>query len=88
MPLYYLFGLNGIEPRSFGDVLILGVLRWLLTALLAMLIGSTLCLLELILLEQARNKEGPAVADQDEDNVDRAAGEQPRWFFCRLRPAE
>jgi hypothetical protein len=52
MPLYYLFGLDEIEPRSFGDALILVVLRWLLTALLAMLIGLSLCLLELILLER------------------------------------
>jgi hypothetical protein len=88
MPLYQLFGLDEIEPRSFGDTLILVVLRWLLTALLAMLIGSSLCLLELILLERARNTEGPGVAGQGEDDADEAAGEQPHWFLRRLRPAE
>jgi hypothetical protein len=88
MPLYYLFGLDEIEPRSFGDALILVVLRWLLTALLAMLLGSSLCLLELILLERARNDEGPAAVDQGEGDADGAAGGQPRLFLHRLRPAE
>jgi hypothetical protein len=85
MPLYYLFGLDEVEPRSFNDALILVMLRWLLTALLATLIGSMLCLLDLILLEGARNNEGPAMAGQDEDDADKAAGEQPRWFLRRLR---
>jgi hypothetical protein len=88
MPLFHLFGLDKIEPRSFGDALILVVLRWLLTALLAILIGSSLCLLELILLERALNDEGPAMAGQDEDDADEAAGAQPRWFLRRLRPTE
>jgi hypothetical protein len=88
MPLYYLFGLDGIEPRSFGDALTLVVLRWLLTALLAMLIGLSLCLLELIRLERARNDEGPTAAVQGEDDANEAAGEQPRWFLRRLRPTE
>ena len=88
MPLFHLFGLDKIEPRSFGDALVLLVLRWLLTALLPMLLGSSLCLLELVLLERARNKEGPAEAGHGEDNADRAAWEQPRWFLRRLRPTE
>jgi hypothetical protein len=88
MPLFHLFGLDKIEPRSFGDAVFLVVLWWFLTALLAMLIGSSLYLLELILLERARNEEGPAVAGHGEGNVDRAAGKQQRWFLRRLRPAE
>ena len=40
MPLYYLFGLEGIEPSSFGEAVFLVALRWFLAAMLGTLIGA------------------------------------------------
>ena len=44
MPLYYLFGLDEIEPSSFGEAVFLVALRWFLAAMLGMLIGSSILL--------------------------------------------
>src|SRR4051812_16702880 len=44
MPLFYLFGLEELEPRSPGEALFLGLLRCLLDGMLAALVGSSLLL--------------------------------------------
>ena len=48
MPLYYLFGLDKIEPSSFGKAVFLVALRWFLATLLGTLIGSSIILLTII----------------------------------------
>ena len=53
MPLYYLFGLGEIEPRSFGEEVFLVALRLFLVALLGTLIVSSILLVILIRNEQA-----------------------------------
>ena len=40
IPLYYLFGLDEIEPSSFGEEMFLETLRLFLAALLGTLISS------------------------------------------------
>jgi hypothetical protein len=88
MPLFHLFGLDDIELRSFGEAVFLVGLRWFLTALLATLMGSSLCLLQLILQERARDNEDQGAAARGADGVGVVAGPPPCLLLRRFAPVE
>ena len=88
MPLYYLFGLDEIEPSSFGEEVFLVALQLFLAALLVMLIGSSLLLLILIRNERARNNArlGAVARGAGEDGA--RGGPPPHLILRCFAPAE
>ena len=73
MPLFYLLGLEELEPRSPGEAVFLGLLRSLLDGMLAGLVGSSLLLWVVTRQERARKKEGRDAAARERDEDDAAA---------------
>ena len=88
MPLYYLFGLDEIEPSSFGEEMFLAALRLFLVPLLGTLIGSSILLLILIRNDRARENARLAAGARDagEDGV--LGGPPPRLILRCFAPAE
>ena len=80
MPLYYLFGLEELEPRSPGEAVFLGLLRCLLDGMLAVLIGSSLLLWVITRQERAHEGEGKKAVAQEWDEDGAAA----RGLLCLL----
>ena len=71
MPLFYLFGLEELEPRSPGEAVFMGLLRCLLDGMLAALISSSLLLWVITRQERAREREGKKATarKRDEDGA-------------------
>ena len=88
MPLYYLFGLDGIEPRSFGEAVFLVALRGFLAALLGTLIGSSILLVILIWNDRAQDNArlGAVARGADEDGA--LGGPPPCLILRRFAPTE
>ena len=88
MPLFYLFGLEELEPRSPGEVVFLGLLRCLLDEMLAALVGSSLLLWVVTRQERAREREGRDAAARERDEGG-ASSRGPRCLLHgRFGPAE
>ena len=66
---FYLFGLGGIEPSSFGEEVFLVALRLFLAALLSTLIGSLILLVILIRNERARDNARLVARGVEEDGA-------------------
>ena len=88
MPLFYLLGLEELEPRSPGEAVFLGLLRCLLDGMLAALIGSSLLLWVVTRQERAREREGRDAEARERDDDAAAAGGPPRLLHNRFGPAE
>ena len=88
MPLYYLFGLEELDPWSPGEVVFLGLLRCLLDGILATLAGSSLLLWVVTRQDRARDMEGRDAAARERDD-DGAATRGPLCLLHgRFGPAE
>jgi hypothetical protein len=88
MPLFYLLGLEELEPRSPGEAVFLGLLRCLLDGMLAALVGSSLLLWVITRQERARKKEGRDAAAQERDEDDAAARGPLCLLHGRFGPTE
>jgi hypothetical protein len=88
MPLYYLLGLEELEPRSPGEAVFLELLRCLLAGLLAALVGSSLLLWVVTRQERAREREGRDAAAREQVDDDMAAGGPLGLLHRRFGPAE
>ena len=88
MPLYYLFGLEELEPRSPGEAVFLELLRCLLAGLLAALVGLSLLLRVVTQQERAREKEGRDATGRERDDDGAPAGDPLGLFPRRFGPAE
>ena len=88
MPLYYLFGLDEIEPSSFGEAVFLVAMRWFLAVLLDTLIGSSFLLMILIRNERARGNVRLGVVDRGAGEDGALGGPPPRLVLRRFAPAE
>ena len=88
MPLFYLLGLEELEPRSPGEAVLLVLLRCLLDGMLAALIGSSLLLWVITRQERAREREGKKAAARERDEDDAAARGPLGWFRGRFGPTE
>ena len=86
MPLYYLFGLDGIEPSSFCEIVFLVAHRWFVAALQGTLIGSSFLLVILIRNKRARDNARLVARGVDEDGA--RGGPPPRLILRRFAPAE
>ena len=87
MPLYYLFGLEELEPRSPGEAVFLELLRCLLAGLLAALVGSLLLLWVVTRQERVRERKGRGAAARERDDDGEAAGGPLGLFRHRFGPA-
>ena len=88
MPLFYLLGLEELEPRSPGEAVLLGLLRCLLDGMLVALIGSSLLLWVITRQERAREREGKKAAAQEWDKDGAAARGPLGLLHGRFGPAE
>jgi hypothetical protein len=88
MPLFYLLGLEELEPRSPGEAVLLGLLRCLLDGMLAALIGSSLLLWVVTRQERAREREGKKAATQERDEDGAAARGPLGLLHGRFGPTE
>ena len=88
MPLFYLLGLEELEPRSPGEAVLLGLLRCLLDGMLAALIGSSLLLWVITRQERARKKEGRAAAAREREEDDAADRGPLGLLHGRFGPTE
>ena len=88
MLLFYLLGLEELEPRSPSEAVLLGLLRCLLDGMLAALISSSLLLWVITRQERAREREGQKAAAQERDEDGAAAQGPVGWFHSRFGPTE
>ena len=88
MPLFYLLGLEELEPRSPGEAVLLGLLRCLLDGMLAALVGSSLLLWAVTRQERAREKEGRDATGRERDDDGAPAGDPLGLFPRRFGPTE
>ena len=88
MPLYYLFGLDEIEPSSFGEEMFLAALRLFLAALLGTLIGSSILLLILIRNDRARENARLGAGARDVGEGGALRGPPPRLILRRFALTE
>lgn len=80
--------MDALEAESFGDVLFLLALRYILAALQALLIGPSVCLLMLILEDRVHGDAGPRTAALAAGGNGAMAGPPPGLRSCDSRPAE
>ena len=88
MPLFYLLGLEELEPRSPGEAVLLGMLWCLLDGMLVALIGSSLLLWVITRQERAREREGKKVAAQERDEDGAAVRGPLGLLHGRFGPTE
>ena len=88
MPLYYLFGLDEVEPSSFGEAVFLVALWWFLAAMLGMLIGPSILLAILIMNDRARGhaRLGAVARHAEEDGA--RGGPPPHLILHSFASAE
>ena len=88
MPLFYLFGLEELEPRSPGEAVFLGLLWCLLDGMLAALIGSSLLLWVVTPQERTREREGRDAAARERGGDGAAARGPLCLLHGRFGPEE
>src|SRR3954465_1312594 len=88
MPLFYLLGLEELEPRSPGEAVFLGLLLCLINGMLAALVGSSLLLWVVTRQERARKKEGRDAASPGEQATALIAFLREEWEIFAWCPAD